>query len=692
MAQRKRSPGTEVKGAKNPFLDGFGTLHGTPPFRRIRLEHYMPAFGEGIVRLRGDIDAIVNEPEEPTFENTIEALERSGSLLQRVEGVFFALNHSHTSDEMDAIANDVQPLLTAVSNDISHNLRLFERVRAVYDARGERDYGPEQRMLLEKTYKGFVRSGTALGEAGKERYRELTTELGQLSLLFAQNARAATYAYSLNITDRRRVADLPADVKRRMAAEARSRGEKGWTATLQPASYENFMMYSGDRALKAGLWRARMTLCYGPGPHDNRENARRMASLRLELAQLLGYATWADYVLEERMAGSIPVVDSFLDELLTATKGRAEEEYREIVRYAAGAEVMQWDLSYCIERYRRERYNVSDEEVKRYVRLDIAEQGLFALAGRLYGVTVSHNPAIQVYHPDVRAFEVFDADGSLLAVLYMDYYARKSKSGGAWMTDFRPMYTTAAGDEVRPLISCNFNFGKPPRGQQAKLSFRELETLLHEFGHALHGIFARGRYASLTGTNVYRDFVELPSQLLENWATEKEFLDMWACDEQGGRIPAGLVADIRRSKGFMAAYNNTVQLSYGMNDMAWHTVTAPVTEDPGAFEAAAMARTAIIPRQPGVCMSTAFTHIFGGGYAAGYYSYKWAEVLDADAYSLFERNGIFDRSTAGSFRDNILARGGSEPPMDLYIRFRGHKPGTKALIDRIIGPVLIVPV
>lgn len=678
MAQQKKP-----RSGKNPFFHDFATPHGTPPFRRIRLEHYMPAFEEGIVCLRADIDAIVNDPAAPTFENTVEALERSGTLLQRVEGVFFTLNHSHTSDEMDAIANDVQPLLTAVGNDISHNLRLFERVKTVYDARAGRDYSPEQHMLLEKTYKSFVRSGTALGNAEKERYRELTTELGQLSLIFAQNVRAATYSYKLNITDRRRIADLPADVKRHMAAEARRQGEKGWTVTLQPASYDNFMMYSADRELKAELWRARMTLCYGDGPHDNRENARRMASLRLELAQLLGYATWADYVLEERMAGSIGAVNAFLGELLTATKGWAEDEYREIVRYADGAEVMQWDLSYWIEHYRREHYNVSDEEVKKYVRLDIAEQGIFALAERLYGVTFRHNADIQVYNPDVRAFEVFDADGSLLAVLYMDYYARNSKNGGAWMTDLRPMYTTAGGREVRPLISCNFNFGKPPRGKQAKLSFRELETLLHEFGHALHGIFARGRYASLTGTNVYRDFVELPSQMLENWATEKEFLDMWACDEQGATIPAALVGNIRRSKGFMAAYNNVVQLSYAMNDMGWHTAVAPVTEDPGAFETVAMAPATIIPRQPGVCMSTAFTHIFGGGYAAGYYSYKWAEVLDADAFSLFEQRGIFDRATARSFRDNILARGGSEPPMDLYVRFRGREPQTSALVDRI---------
>ncbi len=668
---------------KNPFFGDFATPHGTPPLRRIRLEHYMPAFEEGIVRLRADIDAIVNDPAAPTFENTIEPLERSGALLQKVEGVFFALNHSHTSDRMDAIANDVQPLLTAVGNDISHNLRLFDRVKAVYEARGEREYAPEQLMLLEKTYKGFVRSGTALGETEKERYRELTTELGRLALVFAQNVRAATYAYSLNITDRRRIADLPADVKRYMSAEARRRGEKGWTVTLQPASYDNFMMYSADRKLKAELWRARMTLCYGDGTYDNRENARRMASLRLELARLLGYPTWADYVLEERMAGSIGEVNSFLSELLAATKGWAQDEYQEIVSHAGDVDVMQWDMPYWIERYRREHYNVSDEDVKKYVRLDIAEQGLFALAERLYGITFRRNTDIQVYHPDVRAFEVFDADGAFLAVLYMDYYARSSKSGGAWMTDLRPMYTTAEGVEVRPLVSCCFNFGKPRRGEQARLSFRELETLLHEFGHALHGIFARGRYASLTGTNVYRDFVELPSQMLENWAVEKEFLDMWACDEQGGKIPAELVANIRRSKGFMAAYNNVVQLSYGMNDMAWHTATVPVTEDPGTFEAAAMAPATIIPRQPGVCMSTAFTHIFGGGYAAGYYSYKWAEVLDADAFSLFAERGIFDRQTARSFRDNILARGGSEPPMQLYVRFRGHKPQAGALIDRI---------
>lgn len=691
-AENPSSGAPRRRTAKNPLLEKFDTPHQTPPFRRIALKHYMPAFEEGIAQLRTEVDAIVNDPQPPTFENTVEALERSGSLLHRVESIFFALNHSHTSDQMEAIANDVQPLLTAVANEISHNTELFSRVKSVYDARATRDYDPEQLMLLERTYKDFVRSGTALDDRKKARFRELTTELGRLSLAFAQNVRAATNAYSLNIPleDRAKIAGLPADAKRRMAAEARSRGEKGWTVALQPASYENFMMYCEDRRLRERLWRARMTLCYGGGMYDNRENTRRMASLRLELADLLGYATWADYVLENRMAENTATVESFLGELLSATKRYAEDEYAEIVRYAdtlggGHRQVMQWDMPHYIEKYRRAHYNVSDSEIKRYVRLDIAEQGLFALAERLYGIRFRQSAEIEVYHPDVRVFEVFDEDGSLLAVLYMDYYSRKSKSNGAWMTDFRPMHTTRGGEEIRPLVSCNFNFGKPARGRQTELSFRELETLLHEFGHALHGIFARGRYASLTGTNVYRDFVELPSQMLENWAVEKDFLDMWTRDEQGHRMPDGLIANIRRSKNFMAAYNNITQLSYALTDMAWHTVTELVTDDPGAFEAAAAARTTIIARQPDVCMSTAFTHIFGGGYAAGYYSYKWAEVLDADAYSLFEQNGIFDRKTAQSFRDNILSKGGSEPPMDLYIRFRGHKPAVKALIDRIIG-------
>ncbi|MCL2561007.1 MAG: M3 family metallopeptidase [Rikenellaceae bacterium] len=675
---------------KNPLLHDFATLHGTPPFAGIGLEHYMPAFEEGIARLRNEVNAITDNTQTPTFENTVEALEQSGALLHGIESIFFALNHADTSDEMEAVANEVQPMLTEVANDISLNAALFGRVRAVWEARDAREYTPEQAMLLEKTYRGFVRSGTGLDETGKERYRALTTELGQLSLLFAQRVRAATNAYGLHIapTDEARIADLPADLRRSMAEEAARRGADGWMATLQPADFEAFMMHSADRELKEKLWRARLTLCYADGAEDNREAVRRIASLRVELARLLGYATWADYTLEESMAGSTTVVEGFIDELLVSTKTHAEEELREIGRFAAvhgGAEVRQWDIPYYIEKYRAAHYNVSDEEIRRYVGLDDAERGVFELAERLFGISLRRSESIEVYHPDVRAFEVFDADGSLLAVLYMDYYARPSKQGGAWMTEFRPMFFTADGREVRPLVSCCFNFGKPSGGSQARLSFRELETLLHEFGHALHGIFARGRYASLTGTSVYRDFVELPSQILENWATEREFLDMWARSVAGEQIPSELVANIRRSKKFMAAYQNVVQLSYGMLDMAWHTLSAPVSDDidPGAFETAATVPTAILPRVGGVCMSTSFAHIFAGGYAAGYYGYKWAEVLDADAFSLFEQRGIFDRVTARSFRDNMLAPGGSEPPMVLYERFRGRPPSVEALIRKM---------
>lgn len=688
MAAKNRDTGS------NPLLEEFDTPHGTPPFGSIRLEHYMPAFEEGIRRLRAEADAIANDPAEPTFENTVEALQYAGELLERVEGIFFALNHSNTSEQMESIANDVQPMLTAVGNDINHNSKLFDRVKRVYDARGQRDYTPEEAMLLENTYRNFVRSGTGLSQADKQTYREITTELGRLSLQFVQNVRAATNAFSLNIPpeQKAKVRGLPADVRRMMAADARERGQKGWTVTLQPASYENFMMFSGDRELKEKVWRARLTLCYGP-EHDNRDICRRMAELRLRLANLLGYATLADMVLEERMARDTVTVNGFLGELLDATKEWAEEDYRRIQEYARSYTrdkeftVRPWDLIYFIEKYRRKHFNLDTEQVKRYIRLDNAERGLFMLAEKLYGIRFKPSTSIEPYHPDVRVYEVFDADGSFLAVLYMDYYARKSKTGGAWMTDFRPMYTTREGREVRPLVSCCFNFGKPAReGEQARLVFRDLETLLHEFGHALHGIFARGRYASLTGTNVYRDFVELPSQLMENWASEREFLDMWTSDEQSGEcMPAELIESIRRSKKFMAAYNNLTQLSYGMNDMAWHTVTEPVTADPGAFEAAAMAPAAAMPRESGVCMSTSFSHIFGGGYSAGYYSYKWAEVLDADAYAMFEERGIFDRETARSFRENVLSRGGSEPPMDLYVRWRGHRPQIGALIERIRG-------
>lgn len=677
---------------ENPLLGEFDTPHQTPPFEQIRLEHYIPAFEEGLSQARAEIDAIVSNPDAPTFENTIEALERSGELLNRTATIFFALNSSNTSDEMEAIAQQVQPWLTEFSNDISLNPVLFERVSAVYGQKEGLGLDTEQTMLLEKTYKGFARSGAALDEKEKQRYREITQELGLLTLKFGQNVLAQSNAFSIVIPpeDSAKVEYMPEFVKAAMAEDAAQQGLSGWRVTLDYPSYGPFMKYSRERDIKEKLWRANSSLGYSEGQWDNREVTDRIASLRLEVANLLGYETYADYVLEERMAGSRATVDGFLTELLTATKEPALSDYESIVEYArsqpdAPADFMPWDLPYYDEKYKTEKYALNQELVKPYLKLENVEKGLFMLAGRLFGVTFRENPQIEVYHPDVKAYEVFDADGSFLSVLYMDYFPRSSKRAGAWMTNFREMSTRADGTQVRPLVTLNYNFTKPTADTPSLLTFDEFSTALHEFGHGLHGIFARGRYASLTGTNVYHDFVELPSQLLENWATEKEFLDLFAVHyDSGEKIPAELVEKIVRAKNYMAAYANVRQLSFGFNDMAWHSITEPFDGDPAQFERQAMASTQILPTVEGTCMSTSFRHIFAGGYAAGYYGYKWSEVLEADAFSLFKEKGIFDSQVGASYR-RLLEAGGSEPPMELYVQFRGHEPETKALIDKILG-------
>lgn len=675
----------------NPLLGEFNTPHQTPPFAEIKPEHYIPAFREGLAQARAEIEAIVSNTAAPTFENTVEALERSGELLGRTAAIFFALHSSNTSDEMEAIAEEVQPWLTEYANDISLNPTLFDRVRKVYEQKDGLDLDREQTMLLEKTYKGFARSGAALSEKDKERYRRITNELAMLTLKFGQNVLAESNAFEYVIppADEGKVAYMPEFVKTAMAEDAAAHGVEGWRVTLDFPSYGPFMKYSRERDIKEKLWRANSSLGYHDGQWDNRDVTKRIANLRLELADLLGYETYADYVLEEKMAGSRSTVDSFLTELLVPTKDPAMADYRQIVEYAvsqpdAPEEFMPWDLPYYDEKYKTEKYALNQELIKPYLKLENVEKGSFLLAGKLFGITFRHNPEIQVYHPDVKAFEVFDTDGSFLSVLYVDYFPRPSKRGGAWMTNFREMYTRSDGTEVRPLVTLNYNFTKPTSDTPSLLTFDEFSTVLHEFGHGLHGMLAKGRYASLTGTNVYHDFVELPSQLLENWATEKEFLDLWSVHfKTGEKIPEELVEKIVRTKNYMAAYANVRQLSFGFNDMAWHSITEPVESDPADFERRAMAATQILPLVDGACMSTSFRHIFSGGYAAGYYGYKWSEVLEADAFSLFKERGIFDPEVGAAYR-RMLQAGGSVPPMELYVDFRGHTPEPKALIDKIL--------
>ena len=670
----------------NPLLVESTAPHGAPQFTQITNEHYKPAFEQAVREARADIAAIVGNAQAPTFANTIEALEFSGRRLDRISNIFFNLNEAHTNDTMQALALELSPMLTEFSNDVSLDPKLFARVKAVYDRRESLGLNAEQRRLLEKTYKGFARSGAALSDEDKKIYRELTARLSELSLQFNQNSLAATNAFTLHVTDPAVVGELPDFVREGMAAEAKERGLDGWVVTLQIPSMVPFMTYSSNRALKEKLWRAYNTRCVG-GEFDNSAIVEEIADKRLQLAGLLGYETYADYVLEERMAESSPTVNAFLAELLDRAVEAARRDVETVAGYARAqgfdAELMPWDFGYYSEKLKHERYELSEELTKPYFQLENVRRGMFELANRLYGITLRENPEIPVYHPDVKAYEVFDADGSFLAVLYMDFFPRASKRGGAWMTEFRQQ-GVENGVETRPLISVVYNFTKPTDSLPSLLTFDEVTTMLHEFGHALHGIFAAGTYPSLTGTAVYRDFVELPSQIMENWAYEKEFLDLFAVDYRTGeKMPAELIRRILDAKNDLAAYSHIRQVAYGLCDMAWHSISEPVKMPVVDFEKKAIARAQVLPYVDGQCTSTSFGHIFSGGYAAGYYSYKWAEVLEADAFSLFKEKGIFDRETAASFRENILSKGGSEHPMKLYVRFRGHKPDTQALFDKM---------
>ncbi|MBE6193737.1 MAG: M3 family metallopeptidase [Rikenellaceae bacterium] len=668
----------------NPLLAEWNTPHQTPPFDQIKLEHYMPAFETAIAVSRAEVDAIVNNPAKPTFANTILALEQQGALLDRIGGVFFNLNEADTSDELQAIAIEIQPKLTALSNDVSLNPELFKRVKYVYENPGL-FLSKEDKALLEDTYKGFVRGGANLSEQDKELYRQYTGELSGLTLKFGQNSLAATNAFSYNITDKKLVEELPDFVKEGLAMEAKARGEKGWTVTLKAPSYGPFMTYSSQRAIKEKLWKAYNSRALG-GEFDNSDNIRKITSLRLKIANLLGYECYADYVLDNRMAQNTPTVLSFLEELRSATIEYAAKDVEDIAQYAASlgleGQLMPWDFGYYSEKYKNEKYAVSDELVKPYLKLDNVIDAVFMLANRLYGLTFTPAENITVYHPDVTAYEVKDNNGEHLAVLYLDFFPRASKRSGAWMTEFRGT-SVENGTETRPLVSLVMNFTKPTETTPSLLTFDELTTFLHEFGHSLHGMLAKGKYESLNGTSVYRDFVELPSQIMENWAYEKEYLDLWAKHYQSGEtMPVELIEKIVAAKNYLAAYMNIRQLSFGLTDMAWHTLKEPYTGDVEAFEKASMESTKVVPAIEGTAMATAFGHIFSGGYAAGYYGYKWAEVLAADGFSLFQQNGIFDAKTAAAFR-KLLSSGGQVHPMELYVDFRGHKPQTQALIDQM---------
>lgn len=670
----------------NPLLAEWDTPHQTPPFSQIELEYFEPAFEAAIECSRAELEAIVSNPSKPTFGNTIVALERQGALLNRIAGVFFPLMSANTSDEMQAVAMRIQPKLTELGNDISLNPELFERVKAVYEKPGC-GLSTEDKTLLENTYKGFARGGAALSDSDKELYREYSTILSNAKLQFSQNSLAATNDYTLNLKSSKELAGLPDAVKEAMAMEAKARGEKGWTVTLQYPSFIPFMTYSTNREAKEKMWRANSSSALG-GKFDNSETIRTIVSNRLKTANLLGYATYADFVLDDAMAKSSETVNNFLTELLDPTLEAARADYAAVVEYARSqgfkGDFMPWDFAYYSDQYKTAKFAINNELIKPYLKLENVIDGVLMLATKLYGITFTQVDNIDTFNEDMTTFEVYDKSGEFLSVLYLDFFPRSSKRSGAWMTEFRGA-SIKDGVETRPLVTLTMNFTKPTESTPSLLTFDELETFLHEFGHGLHGMFAKGKYESLNGTNVYRDFVELPSQLMENWATEREYLDLWAVHYQTGEaIPQELIDKIVAAQDYNSAYAHVRQLQFGILDMAWHSLTEPFEGGIEEFETAATTCTQVLPKVEGVAMSPAFGHIFGGGYAAGYYSYKWAEVLEADAFAIFSEQGIFNEELAASFREKLLEKGAQRHPMELYVDFAGHEPQPQALVDRVL--------
>ena len=670
----------------NPLLAESPLPFGAPVFDRIEEADYLPAFKEAIDRAKADIDAIVSNPEAPTFANTIEALEDAGADLDRTSNIFFNLTEACTSDTMDSIAEEVSPLLTQHSMSILFNEALFARVKAVWEQRTILKLDTEQAKLLEETWKSFARHGANLPPEGKKRFAEISEELSLSTLKFGQNVLAATNAFTLHLTDESELEGLPGFVRDLAASEAATRKEEGWTFTLHQPSYGPFLKFSARRDLREKMWRAYNSKCIG-GENDNTALIRKIVALRTEKAQLLGYPTYAAYALEERMAKTQQTVEAFLERLMEPSLPAARNDVAEIADYAREkgftGELMPWDFSYWAEKYQKERYDLDDELLKPYFRLDAVQEAVFDLAGRLYGLQFKQRDDLPVYHPDVRVFEVTAESGRMMALLYLDYFPRESKRGGAWMTSFREL-SCRGGEEQRPFVSIVTNFTKPTASTPSLLTFGEVTTLLHEFGHGLHGMLAEGRYKSLTGTNVVRDFVELPSQLMENWALEPEWLQTFARHWQTGEvIPQEYIDRIVAARNFLAGYAQVRQLQFGLTDMAWHSVTGAPAEDPIAFEQETLRPTAVLPQVPGIVFSPSFNHIFSGGYAAGYYSYKWAEVLEADAFAFFKEKGIFSREAAERFRRELLSKGGSVDADVLYRNFRGRDPEPDALLRKL---------
>lgn len=675
-----------VDAQNNPLLGEFTTPHQAAPFDKISNEHFLPAFKAAIKQGEAEVEAIKNNTATPTFENTVVALDKTGRLLGRTAGIFFNLLSSETSDELQKIAQEISPMLTKFQNDISLDPVLFEKIKVVYASKDKLNLSVEQQTLLENSYIGFVRQGANLSDSDKDKFREISTEMSKLSLTFGENVLKETNAYELHITDKSKLAGMPDGALEAAAGKAKSKDKDGWVFDISMPSYIPFMKYVDNRELRKEVYLAYGSKSFKGNEFDNQGNVKRITELRLEIAKLLGYAKYADYVLERQMAMNPKGVYDLLDDLYAASYKVAMEEKAEIQKYAEKSgfdgEIMPWDWSYYSEKLKVEKFDLNDEMLKPYFELSNVVDGVFGLATELYGITFKVNTNIPVYNKEVTAYEVFDADGTFLSVFYTDFHPRASKRGGAWMNDFKGQWMEN-GVDSRPHVTIVMNFTRPTETKPALLTFSEVETFLHEFGHALHGMLAKSTYSSLSGTNVYRDFVELPSQIMENWAVEKDFLDRFAKHYKTGEIiPAELVAKIVASQNYLAGYTSIRQLSFGYMDMAWHTLEKPFNGSVKDFEEQAWEKVQIFPVIDEVCMSTQFGHLFAGGYAAGYYGYKWAEVLDADAFSVFKEKGLFNKVVAASFRENILEKGGTEHPMILYKRFRGQEPTVDALLER----------
>ena len=677
---------------ENPLLTESPLPYGAPQFDKIENKHYLPAFEQGIKEAKAEIDAIVANQDEPTFENTIVALEESGRTLNNVASIFYNILEADTNDELQKIAETISPMMTEFSMYVSLNEPLFQKVKAVYEKRAELNLEPDQAKLLEDSFKSFAKNGANLSPEDKEKYSKIEEELSLVQLTFGNNVLAATNAYTLNITDEAQLEGLPDFVREQGKAAAAEKGVEGWVYDLSYPSYSAFMQYSTNRELRKQLYMAYNSKAVG-GEFDNLENARKIVDLRIQSANILGYKTYADYALEDRMAKNTETVNNFLAELLEPSIPAAKAEVEAIYEYAKengfdDSELRPWDFSYWSEKYKDAKYSINDELLKPYFQLENCIPAVFDLANKLYGLNFIERSDIPGYNKEVKVYDVTDETGRHMALFYADFFPRASKRGGAWMTEFRGQ-SIVDGTEYRPFISIVTNFTKPTATEPSLLTHYELTTFLHEFGHAIHGMLAEGRYGSQTGTSVARDFVELPSQIMENWAFEPEYLNTFAKHYQTGEtIPQELIDKIVAAKNYLAAYSQVRQLQFGILDMAWHTLTSVPEEGTVEFEKAALDASKVIYSAPEACISTAFSHIFTGGYSAGYYSYKWAEVLEADAFSLFKEKGIFNREVSDSFRSNILSKGSTDDEAVLYRNFRGHDPEPRALLEKLgIAPI-----